>query len=49
MILWTFSWQKSKWLAGIKFKRDLEKCGKYVMRGLTELPGANNTWDQAER
>ena len=28
---------------------ELEKTVKYGIITLTELPGANNTWDQAER
>ena len=31
------------------FKIQLEKKLKYGIIKLTELPGANNTWDQAER
>ena len=31
------------------FKIELEKTVKYGIINLTELPGANNTWDQAER
>ncbi len=31
------------------FKIELEKTVKYGTINLTELPGANNTWDQAER
>lgn len=31
------------------FNIELEKTVKYGIIDLTELPGANNTWDQAER
>lgn len=31
------------------FNIELEKTVKYGIIDSTELPGANNTWDQAER